>query len=129
LSVLIFDIDHFKRVNDTFGHLAGDDVLVQLSARARQHIRATDMACRWGGEEFMILMPDTSPEQAVAVAEKLRTAFADKPAAGVGKVTASFGVATYQLHESLDHWIGRVDRALYEAKDTGRNAVKFALAG
>ncbi|MDP2283555.1 MAG: diguanylate cyclase [Pseudohongiella sp.] len=126
LSVLIFDIDHFKRVNDTYGHLAGDDVLVELSARARQHIRATDLACRWGGEEFMILMPNTNAEEAMGVAEKLRAAFAANPIAGIGMITASFGVATYQTHESLDLWISRVDRALYEAKASGRNAVQFA---
>jgi len=129
LSILIFDIDHFKRVNDTHGHLAGDHVLVELSARTRLHIRATDLACRWGGEEFMIVMPDTNIEGAVVVAEKLRSAFAVDPVEGVGKVTASFGVATYQLGESIDRWISRVDRALYEAKDSGRNAVKCAPVG
>jgi diguanylate cyclase (GGDEF)-like protein/PAS domain S-box-containing protein len=129
LSVLIFDIDHFKRVNDTCGHLAGDHVLVELSARARQHVRATDVACRWGGEEFMILMPNTNAEGAVVVAEKLRSAFAVDPVEGVGVVTASFGVATYQPPESLDHWISRGDRALYEAKESGRNAVKFDPVG
>lgn len=129
LSVLIFDIDHFKCVNDTYGHLAGDHVLVELSIRARQQIRATDLPCRWGGEEFMILMPNTNSQEAMAVAEKLRSAFAALPIGEAGSITASFGVASYQPNELLDHWIGRVDHALYEAKESGRNAVKLAPAG
>lgn len=126
LSVLIFDIDHFKRVNDTHGHLVGDQVLAELSARARRNIRATDLPCRWGGEEFLILMPNTDAQKAVTVAEKLRSAFAAQPIGEVGTVTASFGVATYQPKESLDDWIGRVDQALYEGKESGRNTVRLA---
>lgn len=128
LSVLIFDIDHFKMVNDTHGHLVGDLVLGELSKQALQQIRATDLPCRWGGEEFVILMPNTNSEDAVAVAEKLRATFAVNQIKGVGAVTASFGVATFRVNESLDQWIGRADRALYTAKQSGRNAVKFAYA-
>lgn len=128
LSMLIFDIDHFKRINDTYGHLAGDRVLVALSALARQQIRETDLPCRWGGEEFMILMSSTGPQEAVAVAEKLRAAFAQHPIPGVGAVTASFGVATYRPDETLDSWISRTDGALYEAKSGGRNTVRLAAA-
>ncbi|MCO4093813.1 MAG: diguanylate cyclase [Acidovorax sp.] len=126
LSVLLFDIDHFKLINDTHGHQVGDLVLVELSARARQEIRAADLLCRWGGEEFMILMPSTASHDAVKVAEKLRSVFAGAPVAGVGLVTASFGVATYGHDESMDDWIKRVDRALYSAKEFGRNAVHVA---
>jgi len=129
LSVLIFDIDHFKTVNDTHGHLVGDLVLGELSKLALQQIRAADLPCRWGGEEFMILMPNTNSVDAVAVAEKLRASFTLNQIHGVGTVTASFGVATFQVHESLDQWIGRVDRALYASKQSGRNTVKLASAG
>lgn len=126
LSLLLFDIDHFKIVNDTFGHLAGDQVLVELSNLVRQKIRATDLPCRWGGEEFMILLPNTGAQEAMLVAEKLRKTFANHKIADVGFTTSSFGVATYHAKESLDSWIGRIDGALYEAKNAGRNTVRFA---
>ena len=126
LSMLIFDIDHFKLVNDTHGHLVGDHVLVELSNIARQQIRAADLLFRWGGEEFMILMPGTGEPEAMIAAEKLRTTFASHPIAEVGKVSASFGIATYLPNESLDNWISRADAALYEAKTSGRNTVRLA---
>ncbi len=125
LSLLIFDIDHFKRVNDTHGHLAGDRVLVELSRIAHQAIREADLLARWGGEEFMILMPSTAAHEAMAVADKLRVTFASHPVAGLGTVTASFGVATYRSGEPLDDWISRADRALYKAKLGGRNRVEW----
>jgi diguanylate cyclase (GGDEF)-like protein/PAS domain S-box-containing protein len=125
LSALIFDIDHFKTVNDTHGHLAGDLVLVALSELARQHTRATDLACRWGGEEFMVLMPKTTATEAMVVAEKLRLAFENHEVPNIGKVTASFGVASYQPNESLQSWVSRTDSAMYEAKRAGRNTVRL----
>lgn len=126
LSLLIFDLDHFKGINDIHGHLAGDRVLVELTALARQHTRGCDLLARWGGEEFMLLMPDTGPQQAMTVAEKLRSAFEAQQIPQVGRVTASFGVAGYLPNESLDSWISRIDAALYQAKQAGRNSVRLA---
>lgn len=126
LSMLLFDIDHFKWVNDTHGHVAGDRVLTHLSTVTQELLRATDLPCRWGGEEFMVLMPNTGPKDAVTVAEKLRCAFARHVIPEVGVVTASFGVASYLPKESLDSWIIRTDDALYAAKRGGRDTVRLA---
>ena len=128
LSLLIFDIDHFKRINDTHGHLAGDQVLVQLSGLARQQIRDSDLLARWGGEEFILLMPNTGAREAMAVAEKLRATCSSHPvSSALGTVTASFGVATYRSDEPKDQWISRADNALYAAKQAGRNRVELAV--
>jgi diguanylate cyclase (GGDEF)-like protein len=105
--------------------LAGDRVLAELGKRARELTRATDLPCRWGGEEFLILMPNTGPQDALAVAEKIRFAFASQPIVDIGLITASFGVATYVPKESLDDWLTRADDAMYEVKQSGRNAVKI----
>lgn len=126
LSVLIFDIDQFKLVNDSYGHLVGDRVLVELCDMARQQTRDSDLLARWGGEEFIMLMPNTGLNEAMAVAEKLRANFASHNFQDAGSITASFGVALYQPGESVDHWISRADAALYEAKQEGRNKVKIA---
>jgi len=123
---LMFDIDHFKVVNDTYGHVAGDRVLVALSDLTRRLIRATDYPCRWGGEEFMILMPNTTSTETMSVAEKLRQSLAQLHIPEIGTVTASFGAATYRPNESIDDWINRADTALYEAKHGGRNTVRVA---
>jgi len=128
VSLLLFDIDHFKKINDAHGHLVGDHVLKVLALLVREQIRTTDMPCRWGGEEFMILMPNSGPEEALLVAEKLRMAFANKQIPVAGAVTASFGVATYRSDETLDCWINRADGALYAAKTAGRNTVRLAPA-
>lgn len=128
LSLLIFDIDHFKWVNDRHGHLIGDQVLTALSQMARRLTRDSDLVARWGGEEFIILMPNTAAPDAGEVAEKLRSSLASHPFAPVGTITASFGLAQYQPGESLDQWISRADSALYEAKQAGRNTVKLAPA-
>jgi diguanylate cyclase (GGDEF)-like protein len=113
-------------VNDTHGHLAGDRVLVELSKIARQQIRGTDLLARWGGEEFMMLMPHTGPQEAMAVAEKLRATIANHHFSDLGKVTASFGTAAYRSNDSLDSWISRTDSALYRAKQAGRNTARLA---
>ncbi|MEI1251006.1 PleD family two-component system response regulator [Rhizobium aouanii] len=134
LSVLITDIDRFKHVNDTYGHDGGDEVLREFSNRVRSTIRGADLACRYGGEEFVVVMPDTSPEIAAAVAERLRAAIESAPfmlkhAGGALNVTASFGIAS-RIASVLtpDQLMKQADLALYEAKNTGRNRVVAAAA-
>jgi two-component system cell cycle response regulator len=134
LSVLIADIDRFKQVNDDHGHDAGDEVLREFAARVRSTVRGADLACRYGGEEFVVIMPDTSPDVAAAVAERLRAAIESNPftvkSSGLAlSVTASFGISA-RVHgvETPDQLIKQADRALYEAKNTGRNRVVAAAA-
>ncbi|MBY3040947.1 MULTISPECIES: PleD family two-component system response regulator [Rhizobium] len=134
LSVLITDIDRFKHVNDTYGHDGGDEVLREFSSRVRSTIRGADLACRYGGEEFVVVMPDTSPEIAAAVAERLRAAIENAPfmlkhSGEALNVTASFGIAS-RIASVLtpDQLMKQADLALYEAKNTGRNRVVAAAA-
>ncbi|MDR9784149.1 PleD family two-component system response regulator [Rhizobium redzepovicii] len=134
LSVLITDIDRFKQVNDTYGHDGGDEVLREFANRVRSTIRGADLACRYGGEEFVVVMPDTSPEIAAAVAERLRAAVENAPfrlkhAGEALNVTASFGIAS-RIGSVLtpDQLMKQADLALYEAKNTGRNRVVAAAA-
>ncbi len=134
LSVLITDIDRFKQVNDTYGHDGGDEVLREFSNRVRSTIRGADLACRYGGEEFVVVMPDTSPEIAAAVAERLRAAIENAPfmlkhSGEALNVTASFGIAS-RIASVLtpDQLMKQADLALYEAKNTGRNRVVAAAA-
>lgn len=126
LSLLIFDIDHFKGINDTHGHLVGDEVLIELTRRIRAHLRTVDVLARWGGEEFVLLLPHCGATEAQQVAEKLRALVADSPFSRAGQVTASIGLAQWQPHESLDTWLKRADDALYAAKAAGRNRVRLA---
>ncbi|MBY5362404.1 PleD family two-component system response regulator [Rhizobium leguminosarum] len=134
LSVLITDIDRFKHVNDTYGHDGGDEVLREFASRVRSTIRGADLACRHGGEEFVVVMPDTSPEIAATVAERLRAAIESAPfmlkhSGEALNVTASFGIAS-RIASVLtpDQLIKQADLALYEAKNTGRNRVVAAAA-
>ncbi|MGY8525624.1 sensor domain-containing diguanylate cyclase [Paracidovorax citrulli] len=123
-SVLVLDVDYFKRVNDTFGHAAGDDVLRHVAAILRSSIRRTDFAGRIGGEEFLVILPDTRAEQAGAVAEKIREAIASSTIAPVGHVTASIGVQQVLAGDAnADVAVTRADDALYRAKAAGRNRV------
>ena len=134
LSVLMTDIDRFKKVNDTYGHDAGDEVLKEFASRVRSTVRGADLACRYGGEEFVVIMPDTSTEVAAVVAERLRAAVESSPfalkAAGLAlNVTASFGISSrVEGIETPDQLIKQADRALYEAKSAGRNRVVAAAA-
>lgn len=123
LSLIIFDLDHFKRVNDTWGHDVGDVVLIRTADMARKIIGSSEILARWGGEEFVILMPQTSLEGALVVAEKLRQTISDNIHPSVGTVTASFGIAERIKLESFESWFRRVDQALYRAKCLGRNRV------
>lgn len=124
VSLILLDVDHFKKVNDTFGHDAGDVALRQLADSLRQELRGVDTAARYGGEEFAVILPQAGVEGAVAVAERLRARIERTEVPGVGFITASFGVATYPLHAtSRDMLVGTADRALYNAKNTGRNRI------
>jgi diguanylate cyclase (GGDEF)-like protein/PAS domain S-box-containing protein len=130
LCVVMGDLDHFKRVNDTYGHLAGDEILKRFAARLRAAFRATDIFCRFGGEEFLVLLPDSDLASAMERTEALRAAIAAAPAcynqASI-LVTASFGVSCYPDDgHDLNALIAAADRALYAAKQAGRNQVKRA---
>lgn len=124
-SLMIFDLDSFKQINDRFGHQAGDSVLCAASDLIRAGIRMNDLAARWGGEEFLILLPRTLLADATALAESLRHAFESGSFPPVDRVTASFGVAQHHPGESLDELLARVDEALYRAKSDGRNCVRI----
>jgi diguanylate cyclase (GGDEF)-like protein len=130
LTMAIIDIDHFKRVNDTYGHPAGDEVLRSLAATIKGAMRMTDVVGRLGGEEFAILMPDTDVRAAHNVCDRLRVLSAGKAiclgTAGEINVTLSCGIALLEPEERSDHWVSRADSALYEAKASGRNQVKLA---
>jgi two-component system cell cycle response regulator len=128
LALFMIDIDHFKKVNDTHGHAAGDAVLKAVAARIPDLVRAEDTAARMGGEEFMAVLPDAGPEPALRVAERLRQAIAEMkiadPAAPGGlSVTVSIGVASAKAGETPEALMGRADAALYRAKQAGRNRV------
>lgn len=122
-ALIIVDIDHFKRVNDHFGHDRGDQVLKIAVQAIQSGLRETDTLARWGGEEFLVLCPQIACEGAVQLAERLRQALADTPVEGVGPVTASFGVAGYAAGDTLEALIRRADAGLYAAKHAGRNCV------
>ncbi len=126
VSLLMIDVDHFKAINDTHGHLVGDEVLIELTRRLGGHLRSVDVLARWGGEEFMVLLPNCTATEAQRVAEKLRLLVADQPFPTAGRVTASFGLAQLQPPEPLDKWLQRTDEALYAAKKGGRDRVCVA---
>ena len=126
LSVILFDIDHFKSVNDNYGHNVGDDLLRGISRVAQQRLRFADVVGRWGGEEFIVLCPDTTLEEAYQVADTLRDRIAQRAFPVVGNRTASFGVATATARDTGATLVDRADRGLYEAKRNGRNQVRIA---
>lgn len=124
VSLVLLDLDHFKRINDTFGHAAGDLVLRTLAGVLREELRDTDTAARYGGEEFALILPQADFEGAVVVAERLRKHIEGLELPSVGQVTASFGVATFPQHAaSREKLIEIADQALYAAKKEGRNRV------
>ncbi len=126
VSVVIFDLDLFKRINDTFGHDSGDVVLKNTALRVRELLRGSDCAARFGGEEFIILLSETRIDAAMAIAEAVRAKIANVPFELVGAVSASFGVAEWDMKEDSRALINRADRALYVAKENGRNRVERA---
>ena len=126
VALIMFDLDHLKRVNDTYGHGVGDTVLVDTAQIIRLHLRASDALIRWGGEEFLVMAAGTREDGALALAEKLRAAVANHAFPAVGQVTMSLGVSEYGVGEGLSDWIERTDQALYLAKNQGRNRVVAA---
>lgn len=132
LSVAIMDIDHFKQLNDRHGHVVGDQVLSAFGQMLRARLRGSDVVCRYGGEEFLVLMPDCDATQARDRMDRLRRAIAGGlPQAGpfVPRVTCSIGIASVEAAEPVDHAIRRADQALYAAKAAGRNGVMVAPDG
>ena len=127
LSLMITDLDRFKAINDTWGHDGGDAVLREFAGRLRRSVRGVDLACRYGGEEFVVVMPDTDGPTAERIAERLCRDVAGEPfALGDQKVqvTISIGVAQMlDMHDDAAALVKRADRALYEAKNGGRNRV------
>lgn len=126
LALVMLDVDHFKQINDCHGHEAGDRVLKSLCERVGERLRRIDVLCRLGGEEFVVLCPDTNVEQAAALAQALWQAMGRDPVAGVGQVTASFGCAGWREGETADDLLRRVDAAVYAAKQGGRNQIRIA---
>jgi diguanylate cyclase (GGDEF)-like protein len=124
LSLIMLDLDHFKAVNDTYGHAAGDTVLQTVTRIVMDKIRKNDIFARYGGEEFVILCPEGGIDGAVAFAEKLRTSIEQHFFPEAGRITISAGVADYAEKDSEDRFIKKADEALYAAKNDGRNRVK-----
>ncbi len=122
-SLILFDLDHFKRINDTFGHLVGDGVLATTARRVEETVRAVDHVGRWGGEEFLLVLPEMGLEAAQALAENLREMIESECFEKADCVTASFGVTIFQQGRNLVELLNCADNALYEAKHSGRNRV------
>jgi diguanylate cyclase (GGDEF)-like protein len=122
----MFDIDHFKNVNDTYGHDVGDTVLKNIVDTVNKNIRNIDIFVRWGGEEFIVLCPQTDSLSAATLAQKLRGAIDDASFDKVGNITCSFGVASFKDNESKDSLIKRSDDALYKAKDESSSRLIFS---
>jgi diguanylate cyclase (GGDEF)-like protein len=131
VSLIMFDIDRFKDVNDRYGHLCGDAVLAAVGVKMREVLRGSDLKCRYGGEEFLVLLPETPLEGAKRVADTMRRELADMPVTWKDEsltITASFGVSVAMPSEiDSQALIGRADAALYRAKDQGRNCVRLSI--
>jgi diguanylate cyclase (GGDEF)-like protein/PAS domain S-box-containing protein len=127
VSLILFDIDQFKEINDVYGHHIGDEVLVDIAATVRKNIRQIDSLVRWGGDEFLILAPNTHVAQAVIIAEKLRAIVAQRPIGPISHMTVSMGVTELVPGESPEEPVRRADQALYLSKHNGRNQVKVML--
>jgi len=133
VSVIMFDLDHFKDVNDRYGHLCGDAVLAAVGRRMRDALRGSDVKCRYGGEEFLVLLPETPLSGARRVAETLRREISERPIPWSGEaltITASFGLTQAMPGEiNMQSIVARADAALYRAKEDGRNCVRIASEG
>ena len=128
VCLMLIDIDYFKKVNDKFGHLVGDQVLLEMADCINDTIRDMDVAARWGGEEFLVLCPKTTLGEAVYLAKRLRQTIKQRDFSGVGKLTCSFGVSQYSAAQNFVEWFEATDKALYAAKDGGRDKIEVANA-
>ena len=126
LSLLMVDVDQFKTINDRFGHRCGDLVLVELARLLRASLRKPDLLARWGGDEFIVMLPHTDGDRALQLAQQICVAVSVHLFPAVPAVTASIGVAEWQPGESLEQWFARADSVLYVAKAAGRNAAKLS---
>ncbi len=123
-SIIIIDIDKFKNINDNHGHLVGDKVLVEFSTILRNSCRKIDTIGRWGGEEFLIICPQTHADAAATLTEKIRKNITEYNFSQIGNVSASFGITEYQPQDEIDQIMKRADTALYNAKNKGRNRIE-----
>jgi diguanylate cyclase (GGDEF)-like protein len=123
LSLILLDIDDFKAVNDNYGHIVGDSVLKNIAATVSRSIRDTDIFARWGGDEFVILLPNTDIRQAETLAERIRECIASNPLDHPRDITCSFGVAAYEENDTKQSLLRRVDDLLLKAKASGKDRV------
>ncbi len=123
LCLAMIDIDFFKKFNDTYGHLVGDEILVELTKNLAMHLRKYDILARFGGEEFLVLLPETSASRAKQITERLRKSLWKNERMKKYKVTISIGVTEYKTRDNMERMIKRADKALYISKENGRNKV------
>jgi diguanylate cyclase (GGDEF)-like protein len=126
ISIILFDVDHFKESNDAYGHVAGDQILKTIAQRFSENLRQLDIFGRYGGDEFIILLPETNSEQALQAAERLHEVVTSEPVTtsrGTIPIQISIGVANLENSEDIEALLIRTDQALYAAKETGRNRV------
>jgi diguanylate cyclase (GGDEF)-like protein len=129
LTLALADVDHFKSINDTYGHDTGDKVLIEIAHVIASHIRAYDVCGRWGGEEFLIIMPEVSAPNSAFIVERLRTAICELNICVDDQsleLSASFGIAEYRPGENISETLNRADTALFAAKRAGRNRCEIA---
>lgn len=122
---VILDIDYFKSVNDSYGHQVGDSVLIDIADQIKRHLRSTDIAVRWGGEEFIVIYLETEKNEVLKLADKLRLDIQKHTFDIIGSITASFGITVYHEGDDITSIIGRADKALYKAKENGRNSIEY----
>lgn len=123
LGLILFDIDNFKQINDTAGHLAGDRILKGITDLCKKNIRTSDIFARWGGEEFVVLVPESPDQAATALADKLRSCIEKTDFSFKSIITCSFGITEYKVQEDKEEFVHRADKALYHSKQTGKNRV------
>ncbi|USD66921.1 diguanylate cyclase [Vibrio sp. SCSIO 43136] len=126
-SLILIDIDHFKKINDVYGHDVGDDVLTQMAKLLSKYTRKENIVCRWGGEEFVILLPQANAEMAMCAMTALQQKIKQATFGPIKNLTVSAGIATFKIGEPLQSWVGRADVALYAAKADGRDCFKLSV--
>ncbi|MDC2888538.1 GGDEF domain-containing protein [Psychrosphaera algicola] len=125
-SLMLIDIDFFKQINDKYGHNAGDEALTHLGKLLKKAIRSGDVPARWGGEEFVVLMPSTTENDVKQVAERLIQNIESYQFPIIAKLTVSIGVSQFRADDTIKTWLERTDKALYQAKEQGRNRIRYS---